>query len=133
MTSDPKWDERDLEILQVLWKEGPLKPGDLQKRLSFPMKNPALRWLLNDLVKRGQLRRRKEGKAFLYDAAVERKTLLAALGQKLRNLLFGGSALAMIGELAELQKLSPDDLDYLKKIARKRDHSKKDGSKGTHE
>jgi BlaI family transcriptional regulator, penicillinase repressor len=121
----PKFDERDLEILQVLWKDGPLKPSDLQKQLSFQMKNPALRWLLNDLVERGQLHRRKEGKAFFYGAAVERRPLLRALGQKLRDLLFGGSAMAMIGELAELQKLSPDDLDHLKKIARKRGHAKK--------
>ena len=128
MACNLKLDERDLEILQVLWKDGPLKPSGLQKRLSFQMKNPALRWLLNDLVVRGQLRRRKEGKAFLYGAKIERKSLLKALGRKLRDLLFGGSALAMIGELAELQKLSPDDLDYLKKITRNRDNLKKDGS-----
>ena len=100
MAHDPKFDERDWEILQVLWKEGPLKPGEIQGHLSFQMKNPALRWLLNDLVQRGQLHRRKEGKAFFYAAAVQRRSLLKALGQKLRDLLFGGSALAMIGELA---------------------------------
>jgi len=132
MAHDSKFDERDLEILQVLWKDGPLKPGDLQKQLSFRMKNPALRWLLNDLVERGQLYRRKEGKAFFYGAKIERRPLLEALGQKLRDLLFGGSALAMIGELAEVQKLSSDDLDYLKKIARKRDPKKTD-RKGNHD
>lgn len=133
MATNPQLDERDLEILQVLWEHGPLKPSDLQERLSFQIKNPALRWLLNDLVRRRQLHRRKEGKAFFYGAAVERRHLLQALGQKLRDLLFGGSALAMIGELAELQKLSPDDLDYLKKVARKRGDSKKAEQKGTHE
>lgn len=133
MMPDPKLEDRDLEILQLLWENGPLKPGDIQERLSFQMKNPALRWLLNDLVDRGQLFRRKEGKAFLYGAAVERRPLLEALGQKLRNLLFGGSALAMIGELAELQKLSADDLDHLKQIARKRAHGKKPNQKGNHE
>ena len=133
MSHDPKLDERDLEILQVLWQDGPLKPSGLQKRLSFQMKNPALRWLLNNLVERGQLYRRKEGKAFLYGAAVERRPLMEALGKKLRDLLFGGSALAMIGELVELQKLSSEDLDYLKKIARKRDTSKKTDRKGKHE
>lgn len=125
MAYRPSLDERDLEVLQLLWKDGPLKPGDLQKRLSFQMKNPALRWLLNDLVARGQLHRKKEGKAFLYSAAVERRPLLAALGQKLRTVLFGGSALAMIGELVEIQKLSPEDIDYLKKIARERGEPKK--------
>jgi BlaI family transcriptional regulator, penicillinase repressor len=125
MAYRPSLDERDLEVLQLLWKGGPLKPGDLQKRLSFQMKNPALRWLLNDLVARGQLHRKKEGKAFLYSAAVERRPMLAALGQKLRAILFGGSALAMIGELIEIQKLSPEDIDYLKKIARGQGKPKK--------
>ena len=127
MADAPKFDERDLEILQALWQNGPLKPGDLQKRLSFQMKNPALRWLLNDLVRRGQLYRRREGKAFFYGAKIGRRPALEALGRKLRDLLFGGSALAMIGEMAETQNLSPDDLAHLRKIARKRDLSKKDG------
>jgi BlaI family penicillinase repressor len=111
-------DHRDMEILQQLWQHGPLKPGELQQRLSFPMKNPALRWLLNDLVARGQLTRKKVGKAFVYSAAVERRSLLEAWGGKLRDILFGGSALAMIGELIDVQKLSPEDIDYLKTIAR---------------
>lgn len=118
MSYDSHLDERDLEILQLLWQHGPQKPGELQQRLSRQMKNPALRWLLNDLVERGKLRRKKEGKAFLYSAAVERRPLLMALGQRLRDVLFGGSALAMIGELTEIQKLTPKDIDYLKKVAR---------------
>ena len=117
MARNSTLDERDLEILQLLWRHGQLKPAELHKRLSFDIKNPALRWLLNDLVARGRLRRAREGKAFLYSAAVERRPLLAALGQKLRDVLFGGSAIAMIGELIETQELSHEDIDYLKKIA----------------
>jgi BlaI family penicillinase repressor len=117
MVSVSTLDERDLEILQLLWQHGPLKPAELQKQFSHKMKNSALRWLLNDLVASGHLQRKKEGKAFLYSAAVERRPMLTALGQKLRTILFGGSALAMIGELIEIQRLSPGDIDYLKKIA----------------
>jgi predicted transcriptional regulator len=127
MAPDPKLDDRDLEILQVLWQHGPQKPADLQPKLSFSIKNPALRWLLNDLVERRQVFRRKQGKAFYYSAAVERRPLIEALGKRLRDLLFGGSALAMIGELAELQKISPEDLDYLKKVASKRTGIKNKG------
>ena len=120
MTRDTTLDERELEILQVLWQHGRLKPGEIQQRLTFEVKNPALRWMLNDMVERGQLRRTKEGKAFFYNAAIARRPMLAAVGEKLRNVLFGGSALAMIGELMETQKLSPEDIDYLKKLAGKR-------------
>ena len=125
MSADSHLNERDLEILQILWQEGALKPADLQKRLSFTMKNPALRWLLNDLVERGQLHRRREGKAYLYSARIARRSLLAALGKKLQDVLFGGSAMAMIGELIEVQKLSPEDIEYLKKAAGQQDKSKK--------
>jgi BlaI family penicillinase repressor len=118
MAFDPHLDERDLEILQLLWEHGPQKPAELQSRFSHKMKNSALRWLLNDLVERGKLRRQKEGKAFVYRAAVERRPLLAALGRKLSNVLFGGSALAMIGELVDVQRLTPEDIEHLRKIAR---------------
>lgn len=123
----PSLDDRELEILQVLWKHGPQKPSDLEEKLSFRLKNAALRWLLNDLVGRRQLQRRKQGKAFYYSAAIERQSLLEGLGRRLRDLLFGGSALAMIGELAESQKMSSEDLDFLKKVARKRDETRKSG------
>jgi predicted transcriptional regulator len=112
-------DQREMEVLQQLWSHGPLKPAEIQKRLSFPIKNPALRWLLNDLVERGHLNRRKIGKAFIYSAAIERRSLLDAWGGKLRDIFFGGSALAMIGELIEVQRLTPQDLERLREIARK--------------
>ncbi|HSI86470.1 MAG TPA: BlaI/MecI/CopY family transcriptional regulator [Candidatus Methylacidiphilales bacterium] len=121
MATDPRLDERELEILQLLWKHGPQKPGQLQERLSFEMKNSGLRWLLNDLVERGQLHRQKEGKAFLYSAAVERRPLLEVLGRRLQDLLFGGSAMAMIGELIDVQKLSPEDIEHLKKVAQQKE------------
>ena len=123
-------DDRDMEILQLLWRHGPQKPTELQRRLSSEMKNSALRWLLNDLVMRGQLHRKKSGKAFLYSAAVERRPLLEALGHRLRTILFGGSALAMIGELIEIQGISPDDIDHLKQVAGRRKRLKKTLSKG---
>ena len=125
MGSNSRWDERELEILQLLWRHGPQKPAELQARLSHGMKNSALRWLLNELVERGRLRRKKEAKAYLYSAAIGRRSLLAALGQKLRDVLFAGSALAMIGELIEVQKLSPEDIDYLRMVAGKRAEPKK--------
>jgi BlaI family transcriptional regulator, penicillinase repressor len=117
MNSKSSLDERELEILQALWAHGPQKPSDLQPRLSIRMKNGALRWLLNDLVARGLLKRQKEGKAFFYTAEIERRSLLESLGERLRDILFGGSAVAMIGELAESQKISAKDLAYLHKVA----------------
>ena len=119
MPCDPPLDERELEILQLLWRHGPLKPAELQARVSFDVKNPALRWLLNDMLERGYVQRAKEGKAFRYRAAVARRPALAALGRKLRNVLFGGSTVAMIGELIQTQKLSAEDIDYLKEVVRK--------------
>lgn len=119
MPPDSHLDERTLEILQLLWQHGPQKPAELQRRFSHRMKNPALRWLLNDLVARGKLRRQRQGKAFVYHAAVERRALLASLGRRLRDLLFGGSALAMIGELSDLEKVSAEDIAHLRRVARK--------------
>ncbi len=131
MASDSHLDERGLEILQLLWQHGPQKPAELQGRLSQRMTNPALRWLLNDLVARGKLCRQKPGKAFVYRAAVQRRALISSLGRRLRELLFGGSALAMIGELGELQKLTPKDIAALRKISRQAGPAPKKKRKNT--
>ncbi len=125
MTNVRDLEQRKMEVLHLLWLHGPLKPGEIQERLSFSIKNPALRWLLNELVAQRQLKRKKIGKAFVYSAAIERRSLLETWGGRLRDILFGGSALAMIGELIEVQKLTPEDIDYLEKIARERKASKK--------
>lgn len=109
----------DLEILAALWEGGTLKPAEIQERLSFEIKNSALRWQLGELVEKGLIERRKEGKAFVYSAKKARRNVFGELAKSLSRTLFGGSAVAMVGELIDSGQLSNEDLKELSKRVKK--------------
>lgn len=111
----------ELEILRVLWGSGPLKPAEIQDRLAEPIKNSALRAQLTSLVERGQLKRRRRGKAFYYSAATPRESAFAALSRRIADVFFDGSSIALVGQLIEsADDWTDEDLAMLKRIAEKK-------------
>jgi BlaI family transcriptional regulator, penicillinase repressor len=108
----------ELEIMNILWKYGSLKPVEIQNLLSFPIKNSALRWQLSALVEKGHVSRRKTGKAFLYKAITERENVFQKFAKNLANVFCDGSAVAMIGALIESDNsLTAEDIKELQKLA----------------
>ena len=116
----------DLEIMRVLWDHGPLKPAAIQEHLPQPIKNSALRWQLAALVDKGHVKRRKEGKAYHYQAITPRHSALKKLTRRLADVFCGGSAAALIGRMIESQdRLSDDDIRELQRIAGRKALSRK--------
>jgi len=108
----------ELEIMTVLWEQGPLKPGEIQEKLPYPVKNSALRWQLAALVEKGLVARKKQGKAYLYRAKTARQTALRRLSRRLAEVFAGGSAVALVGQILESQvEISKQELEELKQIA----------------
>ncbi len=122
----------ELEIMKVLWEHGSLKPSEIQRHLSRPIKNSALRWQLGAMLEKGYVARRKIGKAFYYNAKTPPQSALKRMSQRLADVFCGGSAVALIGQLIESQdNLSEDDIKELRRIAARRIASKKPpGKKG---
>ncbi len=112
--------DHELEIMNVLWMRGTLKPVEIQEALSQPIKNAALRWQLRELLAKGHVARKKKGKAFYYRAAVPRQRTFKQLTSRLANVFTGGSAVALIGELIESEDLSEEDIRELTRIARQK-------------
>ncbi len=111
----------ELEILRVLWKNGSLKPAEIQDRLAEPVKNSALRAQLASLVGRGQLERRRRGKAFYYSAAMPKESAFDALLRRIADVFFEGSSIALVGQLIEsADDWSEEDLNVLRRIAERK-------------
>jgi predicted transcriptional regulator len=113
-------DPNELEILQVLWEHGPLKPSEIQPKLSFEIKNSALRWQLNELVNHGHLQRVKVGKAFQYEARTPRENVFRGITRRLAEIFFRGSSAALLVQLIQSEDLSEQDMAELRRIAGKR-------------
>ena len=108
----------ELEIMNVLWQEGPLKPAEIQERLTSQVKNSALRARLASLIERGQVTRRRRGKAFYYSAVTPKQSALEGLARRMADVFCGGSSVALIGQLIEsTEPWSEEDLETLKRIA----------------
>jgi len=115
----------DLEIMKVLWEGGSLKPSEIQERLSYRVKNSALRWQLGALVEKGHVIRHKKGKAYYYRATTPRRTVLKKLMHGLADVFCGGSAVALIGQMIESEeKLSEEDIRELRRIAERKGSSR---------
>lgn len=76
--------------------------------------------MLNIMHRKGFLRRRKEGKSFLFSPKVKKENVTGRMMGDLLSRVFDGSTSAMVLNLLETADLDSDELDELRKlIARK--------------
>ena len=107
----------ELEVLRVLWDHGALRPGDIQEQFNWEIDNGTLRSILRVLIDKGQIARRKSGKAYLYKAKKTQKGVLSKMAKNMAQVFSDGSTAGLIAQLIETEKLSPKDIDQLRKIA----------------
>ncbi len=107
----------ELEVMQVLWNaDRPLKPADIQSLFPRPIRNAALRSALLVLLDKGHVARRREGRAFLYSASTRPTRELRRMTRKLAELFCGGSTRELIAQMVRTERLSPTDIDQLRRI-----------------
>jgi|YNPNPStandDraft_1061719.scaffolds.fasta_scaffold34371_2 predicted transcriptional regulator len=111
----------ELAIMQVLWDAGGATAREVHEALrpTRPLAYTTVLTVLNILVEKGHLRRRKEGRAYRFiPRASRQKTLSAMLDEFLRK-AFGGSALRLVYGLVEERKLSRKDLEEIGRLLEK--------------
>lgn len=110
----------ELEILKVLWEEAPLPVRDVRERLEMqanrPLTHSTVITMLNIMVRKGFVRRKKEGKAFLFTPRVEKRSVTGGFVGDLVSRVFEGSPTAMILNLLEMTDLDADELTELRKL-----------------
>ena len=109
--------KNELEALRVLWEIGEAKPSDIEAAFAWPIDNGTLRSVLRVLMEKELVSRRKEGKAFLYKSKRSRKGVMASMAKQMAQVFTGGSAADLIAQLIKTQKLKPEELAELRKIA----------------
>ncbi len=108
----------ELEVMQVLWSSNrPLKPSEIQDQFPRPIRNAALRSVLLVLLDKGHVKRRREGRAYVYDAKTRSNRELRRMTRRLAELFCGGSTRDLIAQMVRTEKLSSDDIEQLRLIA----------------
>jgi predicted transcriptional regulator len=120
----------ELQIMQVIWRLGSANVSAVQAELEQPLAYTTVQTMLNILHRKGKLRRKLEGRAYLYSATV---TESKATGHAVRDLVdrvFGGSTEALVMSLIKNNQI---DAKKIAELTRRLEAEKPEGKKSRRE
>ena len=108
----------ELEVLHILWDGGPLTVREVWEMLDRRRQRhyTSVMSLLNVMVDKELLRRRPQGRAFLYSPRVQEQPTLRGMVADLVERAFGGSARPLVAHALEQTDPSPQELDELRRL-----------------
>ncbi|MGC1782186.1 MAG: BlaI/MecI/CopY family transcriptional regulator [Acidobacteriaceae bacterium] len=98
----------ELEIMQVLWKRGSSNVGEVQNAMGRELAYTTVQTVLNNLYRKGKLRRRLDGRAYVYSAAVTEANALRHAVRDLVDRMFGGSSEELVLSLIKSRDIDPE-------------------------
>jgi BlaI family transcriptional regulator, penicillinase repressor len=109
--------DAELRLMNVVWERGPVTVSDVVENISGdpPLHYSTVLTTLRILENKGYLKHRKEGRAFIYRAAIRREQEREKAITHLLRRFFDGSAESLMLNLVEREKISPAELARLRK------------------
>ncbi len=111
--------ERELDIMAVLWDQGPSTAAEVRDALAghgVDLAYNTVLTLLRILQDKGHVDHKEEGRAHRFRAAVKRKEAGASALTRTLDRMFGGSAEALLIQLVRQPRLSKKDLKRLRRV-----------------
>src|SRR6266699_5869986 len=111
----------ELEIMHVLWAEGPANVQIVQQHLPRELAYTTVQTMLNILHRKGKVKRALKDRAYVYKPAVTRRQFVSRHLGDLVDRLFGGSAESLVISLVEAKHLKPQTLARLNKLLKEQE------------
>lgn len=114
----PKPTDSELEILQILWRNGPSTVKMVNENLNQKKDvgyTTTLK-LMQIMFDKGLVRRNEEERSHIYSAALEENQIQTALIEKLLETAFSGSAAKLVMQALGNSKPSKDELDKIREL-----------------
>ncbi len=109
--------DAESRVLEVLWREGPSTSERVIAALAQEdWEVSTIKTLLARLVKKRAIRPRKEGRRFVYSAALAREQWITTESEGLLGRLFGGRVAPLVQHFSQHRKLSKADVAELKRL-----------------
>ncbi|MCP3920779.1 MAG: BlaI/MecI/CopY family transcriptional regulator [bacterium] len=114
----PQLSELQLAVLRVLWDRGELPVSEVHGALTKErdLAPTTVATLLNRLDKRGLVRRRREGRQYLYSAAVAEKDAKRSMVGEVTDRLFGGDVTELLAQLLDAREVRAGDLARIREL-----------------
>ncbi|MBX7255556.1 MAG: BlaI/MecI/CopY family transcriptional regulator [Candidatus Hydrogenedentes bacterium] len=114
--------ELELEILKILWTDGPSTVRHVRDTLSETreLAYTSVMTMMGIMTEKGYLRRTKKGGGYVYRPKVDRERTMADMLGDTVNRVFNGSAKAAVLHLIESGEIDEDELKELHRLIEKR-------------
>jgi len=108
----------ELQIMQVLWEQGPMTVQEVQQALGAKKKlaYTTVQTMLNLLFRKKKVKRVLKNRAYVYHPIVSHEEAARYAVDDMIDRMFGGSAENLVMSLVESDHLSPDDLKKLQRL-----------------
>ena len=97
----------ELQIMQVIWKLGTSSVKDVQEGLEQQLAYTTVQTMLNILERKGKLRRKLRGRAYVYSATITEAKASRHAVRDLVDRMFGGSADELVMSLIKSRQIDP--------------------------
>lgn len=114
----PKPTEAELEILQVLWQEGPSSVRYVHEALSAGREvgyTTTLK-LMQIMAEKGLVRRNTDARSHIYEAAIPEQEIQQQLLQRFVDTAFRGSAMNLVMQALGHHRAGSEELDQIKAL-----------------
>ena len=121
--SDQHPTELELKILKILWAESPLPVREVRSRLATQgraLAHTTVITTLNTMCDKKQLRRKKEGNAFLFAPRVKEDSVSQSMLGDLIERLFDGSTSSLVLSLFDRKDIDADEVRELRRLLDKK-------------
>jgi predicted transcriptional regulator len=116
--------EAEQRLMEIVWSAGPATVGHIVEAIPAS-ERPAyntVQTIMKILERKGYVEHRAEGRAFVYQAVVDREAAARTALSHVMQRFFGGSPRALALNLIEGDQLTEDELDELQRtITRAKD------------
>lgn len=112
--------DRELDVMGVLWEEGPSTVAEVREKLTDPLAYTTVLTILRTLEEKGHVGHAEEGRAYRYHALVDRSEAQRSALSRMKRKLFSGSAALLMSELVSDRGLSPNELERIRSLLRDR-------------
>ena len=108
---------QELEIMKVVWSRGHATVRDVYEAMLEERKiaYTTVMTMMNVLEKKGHLRKKAEGRSFLYRPTRPQRQVVSSMVRDFVQRVFGGSAAPLLAHLVDEEHLTAEELDVLAK------------------
>jgi predicted transcriptional regulator len=114
----------ELDVMDALWAAGPATVQTVRERIGQrrPLAYNTVQTILTILHRKGRVKRRLVGKAFVYAPKVSKQQAAAAILRGLIDRVFGGSPAALVMTMLEDEQIRREDLVRIRRLIRQHEH-----------